>query len=81
MIEKNIDILVIGGGPAGLAAAIAAKEAGIDKLVIIERNDELGGILNQCIHDGVGLEIFEESLTGPEYIQRYIDRIKELKIQ
>jgi thioredoxin reductase len=80
MITKSIDVLIIGAGPAGLAAAIAAKEAGINKLVIIERNDELGGILNQCIHDGFGLEIFEESLTGPEYIQRYIDKIEDLKI-
>ncbi len=80
MITKNVDILVIGGGSAGLAAAIAAKEAGVNKLVIIERNEELGGILNQCIHDGFGLEIFQESLTGPEYIQRYIDRVENLKI-
>ena len=80
MITKSIDVLVIGGGPAGLAAAVAAKEAGINKLVIIERSDELGGILNQCIHDGFGLEIFEESLTGPEYIQRYIDMVEDLKV-
>jgi thioredoxin reductase len=80
MISKSLDILIIGGGPAGLAAAVAAKEAGINKIVIIERNDELGGILNQCIHDGFGLEIFKESLTGPEYIQRYIDQVEDLKI-
>lgn len=74
------DLIIIGGGPAGLAAAIAAKKANVDDILIIEREDYLGGILNQCIHDGFGLEIFGESLTGPEYAQRFIDEVERLRI-
>jgi len=80
MIKRNVDIVIIGGGPAGLAAAIAAKKEGIDDLLIIERNEFLGGILNQCIHEGFGLEIFNEALTGPEYVQRFIDEVHLLRI-
>ena len=74
------DLVIIGGGPAGLAAAIAAKEAGVDDLLILERDSRLGGILNQCIHNGFGLHTFREELTGPEYAGRYIDRAKALDI-
>ncbi len=77
MMER--DIVVIGGGPAGLAAAIKASEKGADVL-LVERSGRLGGILNQCIHDGFGVEIFGEALAGPEYAQRYIDRVEELGI-
>ncbi len=80
MIKKKVDVAVIGGGPAGLAAAISAKKEKIDNVLVIERDEYLGGILNQCIHEGFGLEIFKESLTGPEYIQRFIDEVEELKI-
>ncbi len=80
MIEKNVDVAIIGGGPAGLACAIAAKKEGIDNILIIERDERLGGILNQCIHEGFGLEIYKEALTGPEYIQRFIDEVEELGI-
>ncbi len=80
MIKKKVDVAVIGGGPAGLAAAISAKKEGIDDLLLIERDEFLGGILNQCIHEGFGLEIFKEALTGPEYIQRFIDEVEELGI-
>lgn len=76
---KN-DMLIIGGGPAGLAAAVAAKESGCDDLLLVERDAMLGGILNQCIHDGFGLHRFKEPLSGPEYAQRYIDRLNELQI-
>ena len=62
---RTVDIVVIGGGPAGLAAAAAAKENGIDNILILERDRELGGILNQCIHNGFGLHTFKEELTGP----------------
>ena len=75
------DVVVIGGGPAGLAAAIAAKEAGCGDVLLIERDRILGGILNQCIHDGFGLHTFKEALSGPEYAARYIDRFHELGIE
>ena len=74
------DLVIIGGGPAGLAAAVAAKEAGIDDLLILERDARLGGILNQCIHNGFGLHTFKEELTGPEYAGRYIDKVSDLDI-
>lgn len=74
------DLIIIGGGPAGLAAAISAKEQGITNLLILERDQELGGILNQCIHNGFGLHTFKEELTGPEYAQRFIDRAAELEV-
>ena len=74
------DIVIIGGGPAGLAAAVAAKEAGVTDIVILERDQELGGILNQCIHNGFGLHTFKEELTGPEYAARFVERVKEHQI-
>ena len=78
MMKK--DLVIIGGGPAGLAAAIAAKEAGVEDLLILERDSVLGGILNQCIHNGFGLHTFKEELTGPEYADRYIEKVKTLNI-
>ena len=80
MAERSVDVLVIGAGPAGLAAAIAARENGIDSLLVLEREDEPGGILRQCIHNGFGLHRFKEELTGPEYAQRDIDRAADLGI-
>lgn len=79
-MQKNYDLVIIGGGPAGLAAAEAARKNGIENIIILERDKELGGILNQCIHNGFGLHTFKEELTGPEYAQRFIDRVKELDI-
>ncbi|MFR1710005.1 MAG: NAD(P)/FAD-dependent oxidoreductase [Clostridium sp.] len=75
------DLIVIGGGPAGLAAAYEAYNNGVEKILIVERDKELGGILNQCIHNGFGLHTFKEELTGPEYAQRFIDMVSDTKVE
>ena len=77
---KSYDLVIVGGGPAGLAAAVSAKENGINNILIIERDKELGGILNQCIHNGFGLHTFKEELTGPEYASRFIEKVLSLGI-
>lgn len=80
LVEKH-DLVIIGGGPSGLSAAYGAYKAGVKDILIIERDHELGGILNQCIHNGFGLHRFKEELTGPEYASRYIDMVKETEVQ
>lgn len=77
---KSCDLVIIGGGPAGLAAALGARKQGIKDILIVERDKELGGILNQCIHNGFGLHTFKEELTGPEYAGRYIEQVKDAGI-
>ena len=77
---KTVDLVVIGSGAAGMAAAIEAKKNGIDDILILEKDERLGGILNQCIHNGFGLTEFKEELTGPEYLQRFVDVVKEMEI-
>lgn len=77
---KNTDVLIIGGGPAGLAAAVSAYEAGCRDILIVEREESLGGILKQCIHSGFGLHKFGQELTGPEYAKKYIDMVNSLNI-
>lgn len=77
----ELDLVIIGGGPAGLAAAIEAYDAGVRNMLILEREPRLGGILNQCVHNGFGLHTFKEELTGPEYAQRYIDEVMTRRIR
>ena len=78
--SMETELAIIGGGPAGLAAALAAREAGVEDILILERDSVLGGILNQCIHNGFGLHTFHEELTGPEYAYRFIEQVEEAKI-
>ena len=81
MYEMKCDVCVVGGGPAGLAAAAAAKKEGAEKVLIVERDESLGGILQQCIHPGFGLKLFNEELTGPEYFGRFIDEIEAAGVE
>ena len=80
MIDKSYDIVIIGGGPAGLAAAIAAFDNGVKNVLVLEREQRTGGILNQCIHNGFGLTRFKESLSGPEYAYRFVKQVEDRKI-
>ena len=78
---QNVRLVIVGGGPAGLAAAVAAYDAGERDILVLEREPQLGGILNQCIHNGFGLHTFKEELTGPEYADRYVQQLLERKIE
>lgn len=81
MMEEIFDLVVVGAGPAGLASAMKAKESGLEKVIIVERGEYLGGLLDQCIHTGFGLKYFKEDLTGPEYAKRFIEKMSDLKIK
>lgn len=78
---KEYNVVIIGGGSAGLAAAIEISKNGVDNILLIERDHELGGILLQCIHNGFGLKVFKEELTGPEYAERFVEELKEMNIE
>lgn len=78
---ERYEIVIIGGGPAGLAAAVSARNAGAEKILILERDERLGGILNQCIHNGFGLHTFKEELTGPEYAARFVEQVETHEIE
>ena len=80
MHSREVDLVIVGGGPAGMAAAVSAYENGIKDILILERDDALGGILRQCIHNGFGLHRFGEELTGPEYAYRYEAQVREYGI-
>ena len=77
----NRDLVIIGGGSAGMAAAVKAYELGVKDILILEKNNYLGGILNQCIHNGFGLHEFKEELTGPEFMSRFSDQVEKLGIE
>ena len=81
MYEIKCDVCVVGGGPAGLSAAVAAKKAGAQDVLIVERDESLGGILQQCIHPGFGLKLFNEELTGPEYYGRFVDEAEKVGVK
>ncbi|MCD6317813.1 FAD-dependent oxidoreductase, partial [Candidatus Aerophobetes bacterium] len=77
----RVNVAIIGAGPGGLAAALSAKREGVKEILILDRGEELGGILPQCIHNGFGLHRFKQDLTGPEYAQKFIDEVKKRKIK
>jgi len=79
-MNQKVDLVIVGGGPAGMSAAVAAYDAGIRSILILERDKALGGILRQCIHNGFGLHRFKEELTGPEYAYRYELQVRERQI-
>ena len=81
MITKEVDLAIIGAGPAGLAAAIKAKDAGLERVLVLERAEALGGLLHQCIHNGFGLHYFDQDLTGPEYAERFIKKLSSMNIE
>ena len=81
MKNKKFDVIIIGAGPAGMAAAINLYEKGLKNILLVERNESLGGILSQCIHTGFGLTYFKKDLTGPEYSYRLENKIEKLKLQ
>ena len=80
-VQVGQKVVIVGGGPAGLAAAYSAWQHGLRDILILERDNELGGILNQCIHNGFGLHTFKEELTGPEYAARFVTQVRELGIE
>ena len=80
ILNKKVDLLIMGGGPAGIAAGVMAYEYGLKNILFVDRNEYLGGILPQCIHDGFCLEILKKSITGPEYAHHYIQKLKNSSI-